>query len=410
MKTRGLTFICISIILVSFLWTLPIGAADPIKFGFLQTLSGGVAQQYGIDDLDGVKIAIEEINAKGGILGRPLEAIVRDDKLAPEPAVRGAKDLILNEKVNWIQGGVSSAVALAVSSLCRKEKVPYIITGAMSSKITTEEGHRYVFRMTTNTDLYAVTMANAVVRFWPGLKKVFTISPDYEYGHITARDFMAAYKKLVPDATLVGQLWPKLGHIDFTAHVTTILNSGCDLVYASIFAGDALSFIKAATPFGYFDKMKTVGQDWGIHETLRTMTKEMYCKGVIAATPYPFYMLDIPLSKTFVSTFTKKTGRYPGFYAASGYSIVYAMKKAIEKAGSVNIEKAIDALAGSTIDTAVGPVLIRACDHQAMWPYYAGIVDATDEYPWPRLTKIFSIDPASKGYTRCEEVLSRRKK
>ena len=403
-------FISFTIIFASLLWTLPILAAESIKIGFLHTLSGGVAQIFGIPDLAAVRMAVEEINATGGILGRPLEVVVRDDKLNAEVAVREAKDLIFNEKVQWIQGSVSSGVALAVSSLCKKEKVPYIITGAMSTKVTVEEGHRYVFRVTTNTDCYTASMANAVVKFWPGLKKVFTISPDYEYGHVTSRDFMAAYKKLVPDARVVGQLWPKLGNMDFTPHVTTIMASGCDFVYASIFAGDALNFTKTATPFGYFNKTKTVGQDWGLVELLRTMNKEVYCKGVIGASPYPFYVINNPLSNAFVSKFKKRTGEDPGFYAASGYTVVYAMKKAIEKAKAVNTEKIIDALEGSTLDTVVGSVEIQACDHQAMWPYWTGIVDFTAEYPWPRITKTFLIDPPSKAYRNCAEIQAARKK
>ena len=127
-------------------------AAEPIKFGFLHSLSGGTGQVYGIPDQEAAKMAVEEINKAGGVLGRPLEMIARDDKLNPENAVREAKDLILNQKVQWIQGTVSSAVALAVSAYCKEAKVPFIVTNAQSAAITDEKGHRYCFRISTNTD------------------------------------------------------------------------------------------------------------------------------------------------------------------------------------------------------------------------------------------------------------------
>ena len=139
-------------------------AAEPIKFGFLHSLSGGVEQVYGIPDLESVKIAVEEINKAGGVLGRPLEVIARDDKLNPENGVREAKDLFLNQKVHWIQGTVSSAVALAVSAYCKEAKFPFIATTSQSAAITDDKGHRYVFRISTNTTTYTRSVAYAAAK------------------------------------------------------------------------------------------------------------------------------------------------------------------------------------------------------------------------------------------------------
>ena len=178
-------------------------AAEPIKFGFLHSFSGGTGQVYGIPDQEATKLAVEEINKAGGVLGRPLEMIARDDKLNPENAVREAKDLILNQKVQWIQGTVSSAVALAVSAYCKEAKVPFIVTNAQSAAITDEKGHRYLFRISTNTTNYTRSVANAAAKTWGG-KKIFIIGPDYEYGQRSKKDFMDAYTKLVPDAKIIG--------------------------------------------------------------------------------------------------------------------------------------------------------------------------------------------------------------
>jgi branched-chain amino acid transport system substrate-binding protein len=273
-------------LLLSFLSIGSAYTAEPIKFGFVHTLSGGIGQVYGVPDLAGVEMAVKEINAAGGVLGRPLEVISRDDKLSPETGVREAKDLILNQKVNWIQGNVSSAVALAISAYCKNAKVPYITTTAQSAAITGEKGHRYVFRISTDTTNYTRSVANAAAKLWGG-KNVFIIGPDYEYGHRCKTDFMDAYTELVPGANVVGELWPKLGNQDWTPYISKIMSSGADFVYSSLWGGDVISFTKAGLAFGYFDKVKQCGQDWGNIESLSKMDKKIYPKGVLGGSHYP---------------------------------------------------------------------------------------------------------------------------
>ena len=395
-------------LILSFFSIAPTQAAEPIKFGFLHTLSGGVGQVYGVPDQAGVKIAVEEINKAGGVLGRPLEMISRDDKLKAEVGVREAKDLILNQKVHWIQGIVSSGIALAVSAYCKTQKVIFIDTVAQSAATTGEKGHRYVFRITTNTTNYARSIANAAAKFWGG-KKVFIIGPDYEYGHRCKKDFMKTYTGLVPGAEVVGELWPKLGTKDFTPYITKIMSSNADLVYTSLWGGEVLSFTKTAWPFGYFDRVKMAGQDWGNMEGLSKMTRKAYPKGVLGGSHYPWWLLDNPINNVYYPKFKKVTGMDAGLAAASGYTTVYAMKKAIEKAGSLDTEKIIDALEGMVIDSPVGPLKIRACDHQAMWPFWVGPVAFTKEFSWPHITDAVAMDPPDKGYRTCSEIEAARK-
>lgn len=386
----------------------PAFAVKPIKIGFIHSLSGGVGQVYGVPDLAGVKIAVEEINKAGGILGRPLKVISRDDKLKPEVGVREAKDLILNEKVDWIQGTVSSAVALAISAYCRTQRVIFVDTVAQSAATTGEKGHRYVFRVSTNTTTYTRSVANAAAKFWGG-KKVFIIGPDYEYGHRCKKDFMEAYSKLVPGAKLVGELWPKLGTKDFTPYITKIMSSGADFVYSSLWGGDMLSFTKTAWPFGYFDRIKHCGQDWGNMEGLSKMSKKAYPKGVLGGTHYPWWQIDNPVNNAYYPKFKKVTGMDAGIGAAAGYTTVYAMKQAIEKAGVMDTEKIIDALEDSVVNSPVGRLKIRACDHQAMWPFWVGPVAFTPEFPWPHVTQAVALDPPERGYRSCAEIEAARK-
>ena len=403
------TSVCVAVLLWNLVCAMCALAAEPIRFGFLHTLSGGVGQIYGIPDQAGVKIAIEEINAAGGVLGRPLEMVSRDDQLKPETGVREAKDLILNEKVAWIQGTVSSGVALAVSAFCKGEKKIFIDTISQSAAITGEKGHRYVFRVTTNTTAYQRNVASSVARMWPGVKKIYVIGPDYEYGHRSAKDFIESYKKIVPDAEIVGELWPKLGNKDYTPYITTLMSSGADLVWSSLWGGDALSFTKTAAPFGFFDRVKFVSADFGNIEVLSKATEAAYPKGVLGGSHYPWWAIDNPQTKAFLPKFKAATGMEAGLAATVGYDAVYFMKQAIEKAGSLDTEKIIDALEGSEIDAPVGRLKIRACDHQAMHPYWMGLIGWDDKHPWPYIHDPATLSPPDLGYRTCEEIMAARK-
>jgi len=388
--------------LFSFLFFIGLAqAAEPIKFGFIHSLSGGIGQVYGVPDLAGVKMAVKEINDAGGVLGRPLEVIERDDKLSPETGARVAKDLVLSDKVVWLQGNVSSAVALAISAYAKEVKIPYITSAAQSAAITGEKGHRYVFRISTNTTNYCRSIANAAAKLWGG-KKVFILGPDYEYGHRSKKDFMDAYTKAVPDAKVVGELWPKLGNQDWTPYISKIMSSDADFVYCSLWGGDVISFTKAAINFGYFDRIKHCGQDWGNMEALSKMDKQVYPKGVLGGSHYPYWLIDNPISNQLAGKFIKETGMYPGL-SISGYTTVYAMKKAIEKAGGTDPEKVIDSLENLEIDAAVGKLVIRKCDHQSMWPFWVGKVIVTKDQPWPHISDAILLDP-SQGYRSCEEI------
>jgi len=409
MKKR--IFLYLIALFISIFLVMPAQAGDvkPIKIGFLHSLSGGIGQVYGIPDLAGAKIAVREINKQGGILGRPLEIIARDDKLSPEVGVRQVKDLILNEKVDWLMGTVSSSVALAASAYCAQSKVIWVVTNAQSAGITGGSGNRYTFRISTNTTNYTSSIAYGVAKYWPNLKKVFILGPDYEYGHRSKKDFMHAYTKLVPGAEVVGELWPKLGNKDWTSYIATIMNSDADFVYCSLWGGDVLSFTKTANGFGYFDKVKHCGQDWGNIEVLGKMTKSVYPKGAIGGSHYPFWLIDNPISNALWPAIKKETeGMYPGVAGTCSYATIYAMKKAIEKAGTVNTEKMIEALEGLTFEAPVGPITIRACDHQAMWPFWVGKIDTSDKLPWPHITDAVLPDP-EKGYQSCDEVAADRK-
>lgn len=379
---------------------------NPIKIGYLNPLTGPATLTTSLD-LPGIRLAIEEINATGGVLGRPLMVIPRDDKLNPENALREAKDLVINEKVFCILGVTSSGVARAISSYMKDQKKIFGITVAKSEKLTGEWGHRYVFRCTNNVEMENVAIAKAAKDIFGPLKKIYNLSPDYEGGHAGWRTFFDTYKKMVPDAIMVGEAWPKLGTPDFTAYLTAVMNSDAELMFTSFYQTDALTMIKQSIALGVDGKLPMIGLWWGMYAMSQNLNKGFYPKKTIGGSQYAFWAIDTPQSKRFVDNIKSKYGVYPE-YAVSSYSFVKTLANAINKVGALDTEKVIDALEGAIMESPIGQIEIRACDHQAMWPTYAGVIGEVAGFDFYAPQKPLII--GREAYPSCEEIAKARRK
>jgi branched-chain amino acid transport system substrate-binding protein len=375
----------------------------PIVIGFIHSMSGPMSM-YGISSEAGGKIAIEEINASGGVLGRPLKMITRDDKLNPEVGLREAKDLILSEKVDFLTGTVSSAVGLSVSSYAKREKKIFIANISQSSSLTEENWHRYFFRIATNAVPYwGYAPAIALAKTWKA-KKIISLGFDYETGKNSLKAFKEKYLQLVPDAKIIDELWAPLGTTDFTAYITKIANSGADAFFlACIYGGGELAFTRQAQAFGLYDKMKAIQPCAGDVESWDKVKKgEPYPKGALATCRYPFWAIKDPRSKRFVEKHRKLVGFWPSYGAMNQYFIIYTLKSAIEKVGAVDTEKIIDALETMSVDTFTGKVPIRAYDHQAIMPTWYGIMDFSPDLPFPHIPKVEIL--GEEGYHTVDKI------
>ena len=410
MKRRVIRSIVLTVsIALIFSWIGPAQAAEktPIVIGFIHSMSGAMSM-YGISSEAGGKIAIDEINAAGGVLGRPLKMITRDDKLNPETGLREAKDLLLSEKADFLTGTISSAVALAISNYVKREKKLFIVNISQSSSLTEENWHRYIFRIDTNAVPYwGYAPAIALAKTWKA-KKIISLGFDYETGKNSLKAFKEKYLQLVPDAKIIDELWAPLGTTDFTAYITKMANSGADAFFlACIYGGGELAFTKQAYAFGLYEKMKAIQPCAGDVETWYQVKKgESYPKGALATCRYPFWAIQDPKSKAFVEKHQKLVGFWPSYGAMNQYFIVYALKDAIEKVGAVDTEKIITALEGMTLNTFVGKVPIRAFDHQAMMPNWYGIMDFSPNLSFPHIVKVDMI--GEEGYHTVEKIKALR--
>lgn len=352
-------------------------AQEPIKIGAMYPLTGGGAV-YGVPAMAGHQLAVEELNAKGGILGRKIESVERDDKMNPSAASSTMKELITKDKVNIVVGGLSSAVGLAMSEVSKQEKVVYISTIPKTIQMTTDKLHKYVFRTASNTDFEGDTMSLLAGR--NKLTKLCNLQLDYAYGNDLEAGILKTLPKHAPNAKIVLTLKPKLGATDFNPFIPQVMSAGCDGVLSGLWGPHFVSWVKQAKPLGFFDKIKWIsGGEIASHEIAGEL-KGDYPDNVISNTYELWYHAQDPSHKEFQARLAKKlnTQETPQ-WALLGYVGVMYTAAAMEKAKSTDADKVAAALEGLTIKTPVGPLTIDPKSHQAnMGQFWGPMVKKPD--------------------------------
>ncbi len=338
-------------------------AAEPIKIGVLYPIAGTGAI-YGTPAMHGHNMAVDEINAAGGILGRKVETVARDTKLNPAAAAAAAKELITNQDVDILIGGLSSAVGLAISEVARQEKIIYLATIPKTIQMTTTKLHKYVFRTASHTDFEGDAMAQIVKQL--GIKKVCDIQLDYAYGHDLGKGIESGLKRHVPDVKIVLSLRPKLRATDYNAFITQIIGVGCDGVTSGLWGNHFVDFSKQAKPFGLFDKIKYItGGEIASHEIAGKL-KGDYPDNVWSNTYELWYDNFDPSHVAFQAALAKRSGKKEtAMWPVLAYIGVKMIAAAAEKAGSIESDKLIGGLEGMSISTPVGQRTINAKTHQA---------------------------------------------
>jgi branched-chain amino acid transport system substrate-binding protein len=346
----------------------------PIKIGEINSYSG-LATVYTFPYREGIHMAVKEINDAGGVLGRPLEFIFRDDKLKPDEAVKAARELTGQEKVDFLAGCISSGVGLAISAYAKEAKTLYFATHCQTSRLTWDDGHKYVAHTTNNVNQYVRALAKKASTL--PYKKWAHISPDYEYGHNVWEEFIAYLKQLTPDVQVVQQNWPKLGESDHSSYVTALLQSGADAFISSVWGAQEIAFVKQARPFGLLEKIHFFSASVGNPDELDPLGKEA---PVGAVTP-GFAWYDDGMQKRhpklleWVKKYEARTKKEPTLGASWGYASTYIIAEAIKRAKSTDTDKVIGALGeGYEMEFPWGKVIMRGCDQQAIPPQWVGVV------------------------------------
>ena len=402
MKT--FTWICVTLAMALVLITAPAQAAKAIKIGIVDCYSGPPAA-YTNDVRDAFKLEVEKINAAGGILGRKIEVLTRDSKFKVDLGLSAAKELIYRENVDIMMGTINSALALAISDMCKKEKVPFFVTFSKSAKITGAKGHRYVFSITENTALAGKAAAAGLAK--KPYKKYWIAGDDYEYGHAIADGVWDNLKKLRPDVELLGQSWWKVGEPDFTPYITAILSAKPDAVIVATGGRDCVPFLKAAKATGFNERVPFFMHTATELATLKPLGLDAP-ENVLGTSNYFFYYPETDANKSFVKEFETAYSRKPAVGAVYGLLAAKFIFGAYKKAGKVDTEKLIDNVEGMSVDSPVGKVTMRAYDHQAMLPMFMGVTKKVAGYDFLIATDIVTV-PGKDVMPSIEEIKKARK-
>ena len=370
-------------------------AAPPIKVGFPMILSGPGAL-FGEPALTGAQMFVEEINRKGGVLGRTLELHPRDTKGNADEAVRVSRELVLREGVDFLVGTLTSAEGPAVSVVAKENKIVFIAPIPKTDQLTAPDKlHPYVFRVAATTTMEGRSAAEIVAK-WP-VTRIATISPDYAYGQDVTRAFVERLRKLKPAVEIVDQQWPKLGEADYTPFISAQMAKKPDAVFSSLWGGHFVTFVKQAKPLGYFDAVKHnfigVGEA-GSPESAKAMGSE-YPVGIWGNSYDAFYWDGgPPQHKDYTARLSRYLkDEYPSSWAIQGYIGMQFLAEGIRKAGTIDSDAVAKALLGLSVDTPTGRLTIRQKDHQANRGQLYGKTVKDPKYPFAIMKPVEYVDP-----------------
>lgn len=341
-------------------------AADPIKIGDINSYKRLPA--HTVPYKHGVDLAVEQINAAGGVLGRPLEIISRDDQGEPGEAVKIAEELFVKDQVALISGSLFSHIGLALTSYAGQKKRLYFAAEPLADALVWAKGNRYTFRLRPSTYMQAAMLAEEAAK--NPAKRWATIAPNYAYG----KDAVASFKKVLqaqrPDVEFVGEQWPGLFKIDAGAEVQALSAAKPEAIFNVTFGNDLAKFVREGELRGLFKDKLVVGLLTGEPEYLDPLKDEAPVDWLV--TGYPWYAIDTPEHKAFVDAYQERWDDYPRIGSIVGYNTMLVISAAIEKAGSTDTEAMVDAMKGIEVMLPTGKAMMRALDHQSTMGAYVG--------------------------------------
>ncbi|MGD1876278.1 MAG: ABC transporter substrate-binding protein [Kiloniellaceae bacterium] len=366
-KLWGAAVLAASVVLSS-----GVQAADSIKIGDINSYKSLPA--HTIPYKNGAELAIEQINAKGGVLGRPLELLSRDDQGTPGEAVRYAEELFVKEEVTLISGSLFSHVGLALGAYAGQKKRIYLAAEPLADSLVWQDGNRYTFRLRPSTYMQAAMLAEEAAK--SGAKRWATIAPNYAYGKDAVAAFKEVLKAKVPDVEFVGEQWPALFKIDAGAEVQALEALKPDGIYNVTFGSDLAKLVREGTLRETFKDRTMLGLLTGEPEYLDPLGPEAPEGWIV--TGYPWYDIDTPAHNAFLEAYRAKFDDYPRIGSLVGYNAMLSIAAAIEKAGTTDTEKLVDAFEGLELDTPSGAVTYRAIDHQSTMGAWVGTTTVKD--------------------------------
>lgn len=355
---------------------LPVLAADPIVVGEINSYTRMTA--FTDPYRKGWELAVEEINAAGGIDGRPLQVISRDDTGDPAVAVRIAEEMVTKDKVTLIFGTFLSNIGLAVADFAKQNKVLFLASEPLSDAVVWAAGNRYTFRLRPSTHMQAAMLAAEAAKL--DATRWVTVAPNYAYGKDAVAAFQRELKKLKPEVEFVGEQWPTLFKIDASATVRALEADKPEAIYNVTFGADLAKFVREGSLRGLFEERAVVSLLSGEPEYLDPLGAEAPEGWIV--TGYPGLAVDTPEHDAFEAAYVAKWGEAPKTGSIVGYNSVLTLAELLRTTPALETEALVETMKGLVVPSSpTGPFMYRAADHQATMGAYVGVTGFADGKP-----------------------------
>ena len=350
-------------------------AQDPIKIGEINsyTRMAAFTEPY----KKGWELALEEINAAGGVNGRPLEVISRDDTGDPATAIRIADELVTRDNVSLIFGTFLSNIGLAVADFANQKQVLFIASEPLTDALIWSNGNKYTYRLRPGTHMQAAMLAAEAAK--TDAVRWATISPNYAYGTDAVEAFKRELTKLKPEVEFVEEQWPTLFKIDAGPAVRALEQAKPDGIYNVTFGGDLAKFVREGSLRYLFDDRVVVSLLSGEPEYLEPLGDETPDGWIV--TGYPGNDVDTPEHDKFETAYVEKWGEAPKTGSIVGYNSMMTIKKLLETAPSLETDDLLATMDGLEVESPTGPFMFRGADHQATMGAYVGKTALVDGKP-----------------------------
>lgn len=372
MKLRKSIISTVAIATVGITTSLSAFAADTIKIGEINHYKrmAAFAEPY----KKGIELSLAEINDAGGVLGKPLEFIYRDDQGKPGEAIKIAEELMTREEAVMLTGTILSNVGLAISSYAAEKEYLYLASEPLADALVWGKGNEYTFRLRASTYMQAAMLAEVAAK--TDAKTYATIAPNYAYGKDAVAAFKTALTALKPDVEFVTEQWPALFKIDAGAEVQAIERAKPDAIFNVTFGGDLAKLVREGTTRGLFDGRKVYGLLTGEPEYLEPLKDEAPVGWTV--TGYPWYDFEDGANKTFVDAYMAEYGESPKIGSLVGYMTAQSIAAGITKAGATDTPALVAAFKGLEVDTPMGKIMFRKQDHQSTMGAFVGTTALKD--------------------------------
>ena len=316
----------------------------------------------------GMELAVDEINAAGGVNGKKIELITRDDNANPGDAVRVAEELISREKIDVLAGTFLSNTGLAVADFAKQKKFFFLAGEPLTDKIIWGSGNKYTYRLRPGTYMQAAMLVPEAAKLKK--KRWAIVYPNYEYGQSAVAAFKQLLKAAQPDVEFVAEQAPPLGKLDAGSVVQALADAKPDAIFNVLFGADLSKFVREGNTRGLFQGREVVSVLTGEPEYLDPLKEETPNGWIV--TGYPWYGIQTPEHKAFFLAYHGKYKDYPRLGSVVGYTAIKSIAAGLKKAKSSDTEKLVAAFKGLQVESPFGKITYRAQDNQSTMGAYVG--------------------------------------